>query len=72
MEKFEMDIDILASMTQADLEFAKWDFEMTFADDGLTEDELNLKWQTEYLPTLMATYDNVSSSLCYHSTGGLS
>ena len=41
IENFEMDIDILRGMTQADLDFARIDFEMTFADDiaGMADEQ---------------------------------
>ena len=73
IESFEMDIDILASLTQADLDFFKWDFETSYADDlaGMTDAEKEALWN-DYVLTNMAGYDNVSSGLCYHSTGGLS
>ena len=42
IENFEIDIDILRGMTQADLDFARIDFEMTFADDiaGMTDEQI--------------------------------
>lgn len=74
IENFEMDIDILRGITQADLDFARIDFEMTFADDiaGMTDEQIEAIWTMKYLPILSGQYDNVSSGLCYHSTGGLS
>ena len=46
IENFEMDIDILRGMTQADLDFARIDFEMTFADDiaSMTDEQIEAIW----------------------------
>lgn len=73
IEKFEMDIDILKGLTQAELDWIKEEFEITFADDlaGKTEIEKEAIW-FKYWSALSGQYDNVSSGLCYHSTGGLS
>ena len=38
----------------------------------LTDEQIEAIWTMKYLPTLSGQYDNVSSGLCYHSTGGLS